>query len=115
MARKVCVGKVGNMQKAKIKEYLMMDDEEYGVVKFKLKMNVIDRLKFFVFGFVCVMEIQIEKLVNAGFCDWEMDGIFLVSPHTEYVLECMVKDSRYRYTYCPKCGKRIRKVYGRTT
>ena len=46
---------------------------------------------------------------NNDFCEWEIDGVYLHSPHKELFVSCL-EEEPYRYTYCPVCGKKIKAV-----
>lgn len=44
---------------------------------------------------------------NNGFCEWEIDGVYLHSPHKELFVSCL-EEEPHRYKYCPICGKQIK-------
>lgn len=47
---------------------------------------------------------------NNGFCEWKLDGVYLLCQHnTELVISCL-EEEKHRYTYCPYCGKKIKVV-----
>lgn len=54
--------------------------------------------------------IEIVKHSGAAddVCKWELDGVYLISPHKPLV-SC-VNEENYRYYYCPVCGKKIKVV-----
>lgn len=66
--------------------------------------------------FWCVWEKAIEIVnqlaeeYNNGFCEWKLDGVYLLCQHnTELVISCL-EEEKHRYTYCPYCGKKIKVV-----
>lgn len=58
----------------------------------------------------CILaELQIEG-GNNDFCEWKLDGVYLHCQHDmELVISCL-EDEKYRYNYCPVCGKKIKVV-----
>ena len=60
---------------------------------------------------------QIEEIINQlaeeynnGFCEWKLDGVYLMCQHkTELFVSCL-EDEKHRYKYCPICGKKIKVV-----
>lgn len=60
----------------------------------------------------CIVENAIEIVKQGGVsddaCEWTLDGVYLNSPHKPLV-SC-VTDEKYRYYYCPVCGKKIKAV-----
>ena len=61
---------------------------------------------------ICVVDDAIEIVkhgsVSDDACEWNLDGVYLNSPHKPLV-SC-VTDENYRYYYCPVCGKKIKIV-----
>lgn len=57
-------------------------------------------------GIEKAIEIVKQDGVSDDVCEWEIDGIYLISPHNRYI-SC-VTDEGYRYNYCPECGKKIK-------
>lgn len=44
------------------------------------------------------------------FCEWKVDGVYLMCQHkTELFISCL-EDEKYRYKHCPICGKKIKAV-----
>jgi len=64
------------------------------------------------YGFYKASEIVNEvadKCIN-DFCEWKIDGVYLHCQHnTELVISCL-EEEKYRYKYCPVCGKKIKVV-----
>ena len=54
------------------------------------------------------IEIVKHGGVSSDVCEWELDEVYLHSPHKPLV-SC-VTDENYRYYYCPVCGKKIKIV-----
>lgn len=53
---------------------------------------------------------ELAEEYNNGFCEWKLDGVYLLCQHnTELVISCL-EEEKYRYTYCPYCGKKIKVV-----
>jgi hypothetical protein len=53
---------------------------------------------------------QLAEEYNNGFCEWKLDGVYLMCQHkTELFVSCL-EDKKYRYKYCPICGKKIKAV-----
>lgn len=55
------------------------------------------------------------KIVKKGgisddVCEWEIDGVYLHSPHNRPFVTCIADDEDYRYNFCPVCGKKIKVV-----
>ena len=43
-------------------------------------------------------------------CEWKLDGVYLICQHsTELYISCL-EEEKYRYNYCPVCGKKIKVV-----
>ena len=61
---------------------------------------------------ICVVDDAIEIVKQGGVaddvCEWELDGVYLHSPHKPLV-SCVTEEN-YRYYYCPVCGKKIKVV-----
>lgn len=55
-----------------------------------------------------LIEIVKQGGVADDVCEWELDGVYLNSPHKPLV-SC-VNEENYRYYYCPVCGKKIKVV-----
>lgn len=58
--------------------------------------------------------IQIAKELaeeyNNDFCEWKLDGVYVHCQHnTELFISCL-EEEKYRYNYCPICGKKIKVV-----
>lgn len=52
---------------------------------------------------------SVEEREN-DFCEWEVDGVYLMCQHkTELFVSCL-EDEKYRYKHCPICGKKIKVV-----
>lgn len=44
---------------------------------------------------------------NVEFCEWKLDGIYLHCQHKlDLIITCLA-DEKYRYNFCPYCGKKI--------
>lgn len=44
------------------------------------------------------------------FCEWKVDGVYLMCQHkTELFVSCL-EDEKYRYEHCPICSKKIKAV-----
>ena len=54
------------------------------------------------------IEIVKHGGVSDDVCEWELDGVYLHSPHKPLV-SCVTEEN-YRYYYCPVCGKKIKVV-----
>lgn len=51
-----------------------------------------------------------SEQVNNDFCEWKLDGVYLHHQHdTELFISCL-EEEKYRYNYCPICGKKIKVV-----
>lgn len=66
-------------------------------------------------GSICCRECHkktIEIIKHGGVsddvCEWNLDGVYIFSPHSK-MFSCVI-DDKYRYTYCPVCGKKIKVV-----
>ena len=59
-------------------------------------------------AFSRAIEIVKQGVVSDDVCEWNLDGLYLNSPHKPLV-SC-VNDEKYRYYYCPVCGKKIKVV-----
>ena len=58
---------------------------------------------------MCIVNELVKEHEN-DCCEWEIDGVYLHSPHdTELVITCL-EEEQYRYKYCPICGKKIKAV-----
>ena len=64
------------------------------------------------YGKQCSYEHAIEIVKQGGVyddvCEWKLDGVYIFSPHTK-IFNCVI-DDKYRYNYCPVCGKKIKIV-----
>lgn len=49
-----------------------------------------------------------EETNTADMCEWNLDGVYIFSPHSR-MFSCVI-DDKHRYTYCPVCGKKIKVV-----
>lgn len=53
---------------------------------------------------------QLAEEYNNDFCEWKLDGVYLMCQHkTELFVSCL-EDEKHRYKYCPICGKKIKVV-----
>ena len=53
---------------------------------------------------------QLAGEYNNVFCEWKLDGVYLMCQHkTELFVSCL-EDEKHRYKYCPICGKKIKVV-----
>ena len=52
------------------------------------------------------IEIVKQCGVSDDVCEWELDGVYIFSPHSK-MFSCVI-DDKHRYTYCPVCGKKIK-------
>ena len=61
---------------------------------------------------ICVVDDAIEIVKQGGVsddvCEWNLDGVYIFSPHSK-MFSCVI-DDKHRYTYCPVCGKKIKVV-----
>lgn len=53
-----------------------------------------------------MLEIVKQGVLSDDYCEWKIDGVYLISPHNTF-FNC-VEDKDYRYNYCPVCGKKIK-------
>ena len=62
--------------------------------------------------FECCADYLIEIVKQGGVaddvCEWNLDGVYIFSPHSK-MFSCVI-DDKHRYTYCPYCGKKIKVV-----
>ena len=49
-----------------------------------------------------------EENADDDVCEWNLDGVYIFSPHSK-MFSCVI-DDKHRYTYCPVCGKKIKVV-----
>ena len=54
------------------------------------------------------IEIVKQGGVYDDVCEWNLDGVYIFSPHSK-MFSCVI-DDKHRYTYCPVCGKKIKVV-----
>lgn len=54
------------------------------------------------------IEIVKHGGVSDDVCEWNLDGVYIFSPHSK-MFSCVI-DDKHRYTYCPVCGKKIKVV-----
>lgn len=55
-----------------------------------------------------LIEIVKKDGVSDAVCEWNIDGVYIFSPHSR-MFSCVI-DDKHRYTYCPVCGKKIKVV-----
>ena len=53
-----------------------------------------------------LIEIVKKDGVSDAVCEWNIDGVYIFSPHSR-MFSCVI-DDKHRYTYCPVCGKKIK-------
>ena len=51
--------------------------------------------------------INVEEITD-DVCEWNLYGVYIFSPHSK-MFSCVI-DDKHRYTYCPRCGKKIKAV-----
>lgn len=53
---------------------------------------------------------ELAEEYSNDFCEWKVDGVYLMCQHkTELFVSCL-EDEKYRYKHCPICGKKIKVV-----
>lgn len=53
---------------------------------------------------------ELAEEYENDFCEWKVDGVYLMCQHkTELFVSCL-EDEKYRYKHCPICGKKIKAV-----
>lgn len=53
---------------------------------------------------------ELTEEYENDFCEWKVDGVYLMCQHkTELFVSCL-EDEKYRYKHCPICGKKIKAV-----
>ena len=57
---------------------------------------------------ISAIEIIKHGGVSDDVCEWNLDGVYIFSPHSK-MFSCVI-DDKHRYTYCPVCGKKIKVV-----
>ena len=92
---------IGRLEDARqeCKKLQKTTDDAYGYMKQKQGIDVAKEIVK-----------QVAEEYNNGFCEWKLDGVYLLCQHnTELVISCL-EEEKHRYTYCPYCGKKIKVV-----